>query len=119
MNSKVILIIQLALMGLFFYLLFGVFDAKQTSGLIGIGASMAIIFGIVLFLEKIKEKMNQAATFETPLEQTASPVTPTAPQTQSATPVPSTTSPTPQTTTQPAPTPSNSQTASPLQQQPK
>jgi|SRR3989344_9227691 len=107
MNPKVILIIQLALMGLFFYLLFGVFDAKQTSGLIGIGASMAVIFGIVLFLEKIKEKMNQAATFETATEQTASPVTPTAPQNP------------PQPTTQPAPTPSNSQTASPLQQQPK
>ena len=94
MNSKIILIIQLALMGLFFYLLFGVFDAKQTSGLIGIGASMAIIFGIVLFLEKIKEKMTQATTIETPIEQTATPVTPQNQPTTSSTPIQSQQTPT-------------------------
>jgi hypothetical protein len=83
MNQKILLCIQLALMGLFFYLIFGVFDAKQTSGLIGIGASMIVIFGIVLFLEKIKEKMEQSVNIETSLEQpqatTAVPSTPVAP----------------------------------------
>ncbi len=87
MNPKVILIIQLALMGLFFYLLFGVFDAKQTSGLIGIGASMVVIFGIVLFLEKIKEKMDQQVNIETPIEQAPS-ATPTQVQQPPSTPPP-------------------------------
>jgi|GEM_PF-7096929 len=107
MNPKIILIIQLILMGLFLYLIFGVFDAKKTSGLIGIGASMVVVFAIVLFLEKIKEKMDQQVNMETPIEQTPPTITPQAPQNPQ------------QSTTQTPPTTLNSQTISPQQQQVK
>jgi len=70
MNSKVVLGIELGLIGIYLALVLLVFDTSKVLGLIEVGVLTLIIFPLVLVLEKQREKGKSMDT-EIPAEATS------------------------------------------------